>query len=360
MPHLAVRLLLSRPRGGVSGPDVRSLLGPMWRVLRIAAGLAGLAALGLFGLGLAQGRTNRAAAPNAAAGYSVSIQAVFDGAGDPVLVANFSPDGSLATPRWRVCPPRPARGCDAVGTRNGVLEPGPEPAGTRFVANATYRGHRYSASVRWKGRIRALSAPRLVGSRRLGGVVNPIAARWAGGWRGDSDQLGVEACRWLNGRDCRMLGGGELGCPDSSSRTHLGGWFTGWYLFAVDSRLPRDDNCAGTGYSTNADLPLWKLGQTIVRSRALGKIAGPHRPTVRIVPRAILRDGMLLVASLDCVTRCRVTLGVEDATFGVSGGQSVIGRATVGVRRGPLAPGELTVILHVDDSPAIVGRSRFR
>ena len=228
--------------------------------------------------------------------FGVSIQAVFDGAGNPLLVANFSPDGSLATVGWAICPPGGA-GCHSVGTARGELQPGPEPAGARFVASARYRGKTYSAGVRWLGAVRALSAPRLVGRPRPGGAANPVAGTWVGGWGAESDQLGVEACRTRTGHDCRMLGGGEYGCPDSSSRTRLRGWFTSWYLFAIDARLPNDGLCAGTGYLDNADLPLWKLGPTVVRSVALARIAGPPRPTVRIWHRAIQRGDTLLVAS---------------------------------------------------------------
>jgi hypothetical protein len=127
-----------------------------------------------------------------------------------------------------------------------------------------------------------------------------MAARWTGGWGNEFDQLGVEACRTARGLTCRMLGGGELGCPDKTSRTRLGGWFTGWFLFALDDRSPRDEACAGTGYTTNADLPVWKLGPTIVRSGPLGTIAGPARPQVTFLTHTLVRGRTLLVASLNC------------------------------------------------------------
>jgi hypothetical protein len=154
-----------------------------------------------------------------------------------------------------------------------------------------------------------------------------------------------------------MLGGGELGCPDSSSRPRLGGWFTSWYLFAVDARMPRDGICAGTGYFANADLPLWKRGATVVRSRALGRIAGPPRPTVRILERAIQSGSMLLVVSLRCIMRCSVWLSVDNNSLGYSRRLAVTGAATIGVPRGDLSAGKLRVSLHVDDSPLIRGLS---
>ena len=322
----------------------------------------GLVVIGLIALGVgvassSEGHRSGRVRPSAES-FGVSIQPVFDAAGNPLLVANFSPDGSSATVGWAICRPGGAS-CRSVGTNHGELQPGPEPAGTRFVASAEYRGQAYSASVHWLGAVRALRTPRLVGEARLGGVVNPVAGTWAGGWGSDSDQLGVEACRTRTGHDCRMLGGGEYGCPDRSSRTRLGGWFTSWYLFAIDARLPKDGLCAGTGYFDNADLPLWKLGPTVVRSAALARIAGPPRPTVRIWHRAIQRGDTLLVASLRCVTRCRVKVDVFDRLRWISHRLTLVDRHHVGVARGALRHGPLRVTIHVDDSASITGRSRF-
>jgi hypothetical protein len=241
--------------------------------------------------------------------YAVTIQAVFDQDGNPALVANFSPNGSLATPSWTICPPAGQGACRTMRTAHATIQPGPEPPGTRFTSTATYRGHTYTSAVTWHGQVHALGRPGLAGSARLNGRVTPIAARWAGGWGNELDQLGVEACRTTTAHSCWMLGGGEVGCPDNTSRPRLEGWFTGYYLFALDSRTSRDIICAGTGYARNAGLPLWKLGPTIVRSRALARIAGPPRPTVRILHEAVVRRGMVVLAKLDCPARCPVELG---------------------------------------------------
>jgi hypothetical protein len=100
--------------------------------------------------------------------------------------------------------------------------------------------------------------------------------QWIGGWGGEFDQLGVEACATESGANCRMLGGGELGCPDRTSRPRQGGGFTGWQLFALDARLARDNACAGTGYSGDADLRLWNVRETVARSPALARMTGPR------------------------------------------------------------------------------------
>jgi hypothetical protein len=292
----------------------------------------------------------------------VAIQAVFDTAGNPLLVANFIPDGSLATATWTICPPGTNTICRSADSNRGVLQPGPAVAGTRFVATAVYGGISYASAVTWRGQVHALSRPMLRGKRQLNGVVIPVAARWSGGWGNEFDQLGVEACRSARGRTCRMLGGGELGCPDKTSRTRLGGWFTGWFLFALDDRSPRDEACAGTGYTTNADLPIWKLGPTIVRSGPLGTIAGPPRPQVTFLTHTLVREDTLLVASVNCRTRCTVKLSITDAKSGtgISGELTARGRTDVGLKPGPIQPGELLVSMHIDDSPDLQGRSLFR
>ncbi len=293
--------------------------------------------------------------------FRVEIMAGLDRAGNPSLIANFLPDGSLATPRWSICPRARPTGCRRVRTVDGVLAPGPQPAGTRFLARATYRSRTYSATAIWHGRVRAVSLPTMSGSARFGAVLHPRAAQWVGGWGTELDQLGIEACRRSTGQQCRMLGGGELGCPDHSSNTRLGDWFTGWYVFAVDARLPRDGVCAGTGYFANAALPLWPLGATVVRSEALGKISGPPRPTVRIFPHArLLAGGVLAVASLDCNARCHVWLTVSDRREGVSRHLSFSGRRTIGVRARALKAGKLTIGMYIDDSPQVVGTTHFR
>jgi hypothetical protein len=302
-------------------------------------------------------RASRAAAPIFSLG--VQLQSVFDASGNPVVVANFVPDGSLATATWAICPPQTPTECRSVRSQHGVVQPGAEPAGTRFVATAVYESVSYTASAVWHGRVHALSRPSLRGPRRLNGIENRILARWAGGWGSETDQLGVEACRTASGRDCRMLGGGELYCPDATSRTRLGGWFTGWYLFALDARLPADDVCAGTGYFANADLPLWKPGATITRSLALGAIAGPPRPQLKIFRHVILRGDTLIVGSIDCLTRCTVSLTIMDATVGRSARLTAIGSKEIGVRRGQLAHGKLQIEIRIDDSQDIEKRSLF-
>jgi|SRR5579884_2009666 len=208
--------------------------------------------------------------------YAVAIQAVFDARGNPVLVANFTPDGSLARPAWSIC--RPA----ALGRRQAcvfaaapiALQPGREPAGTRFLAWARFRGRRYVASVTWRGRVRALARPGVDGTPRVGAAVLPLPGRWAGGWGTESDQLGLEACRTRSGRHCVMLSGGQAFCPPAAARARIPARFRGWYVFALDARSAHDEVCAGIGYGSPEAVPAWPVGETVARSAPVGPIRG--------------------------------------------------------------------------------------
>ena len=102
----------------------------------VAAGCALLAACGASAAGAGSARSG-AAPPATACG--VGIQAVFDAAGNPELVANFSPDGGLAKARWSICSPPDVTRCTPT-PHLVALRPGPVPAGTVFEASATYEG----------------------------------------------------------------------------------------------------------------------------------------------------------------------------------------------------------------------------
>jgi hypothetical protein len=202
------------------------------------------------------------------------IQAVYDAAGNPSLAGSF---GDLGAGRWSLCSPTAPGTCTPVKSSHGVLESGPVPAGTVFELSTKHRGQAFAVrTVPWQGTVRATARPRLRGRVRVGATVTPIAGRWAGGWGSESDQLGVEACRTAagraSGRGCVMLGGGEQGCSGGSARAVVGGWFTGWYLYALDGRIARDSACAGVAYALEAGIPPWKLGPTVARSRPLGRV----------------------------------------------------------------------------------------
>lgn len=206
---------------------------------------------------------DRASAPIT---YGVNVQAVYDKAGNPDLTGNFSPDGGVAKPIWSICPPPDVSVCTPANSKSQFLEAGPTPAGTVFQATATYNGNTYLArSALWQGTVRATTRPRLEGSARYGAPVKPHGASWAGGWGSEFDLVSVEACRTRDARRCVNLSAPE-GYGFSNRPPVVGAWFTGWYLFAFDQRLPHDILFAEPGYGSAAAVPPVKAGQTVARS----------------------------------------------------------------------------------------------
>ncbi len=327
-----------------------------WRTPLLVLALAGGAPL-LAGA-IAFGRATRT--PRAAIKSAVLIQAVFDSAGNPSLVANSRAAGE--TPRWTICTPAPASACRAVPvTKHAILEPGPEPTGTVFIATDTARGRTYSARDTWQGRVTAVAPPSIVGAPRFGDHVTATAGRWTGGWGTEFDELGVEACQTAQGTGCVVLSGGQYGCPGQPPGASVGGWVPGMYLFAFDLRVARDGACAGVGYSYPGAVPPWRLSQIVARSAPAGPVTGPPRPTATILPVAHVRHGRVLVAAVRCSTRCHVWLSAFDVKsgFGSAARATVTGSARVGVPDRRLAPGRLSVTLHVDDGPQIAAKSGF-
>lgn len=300
------------------------------------------------------GRVHRPTVPRDA----LTIQAVFDSHGNPSLVANSG--GAGPAPRWSICAPPPGAGCvETQQTRFPFLNPGPEPAGTSFVATEAAGGRTYSATVTWQGRVTAVTPPRVVGSPRFRAHVTAIAGRWIGGWGTESDQLGVEACRTRRGKGCVVLSGGQYGCPGQPARAFVGGWLPGMYLFAFDLRTARDGACAGVGYSYPGAVPPWPVQQIVARSAPVGPVAGPPRPSVAILRHSFLRAGRVEVADVHCATVCRVTLNVFDGRSSSGARLTLRGSVMVGVPRRMLRPGPMSVAMHVDDGPTIGGESRF-
>jgi hypothetical protein len=320
-----------------------------WRIasLVVVAAVGGLVVAGAGATG--RGKRQPIPAP-------VQIQAVFDSAGNPSLIANSG--GS--TPSWMICSPAPANACHPVArTKHAILNPGPEPAGTVFVATDTLGGRTYSARLTWQGQVRAVALPRVLGPVRFGAHVTAAAGTWTGGWGDEFDQLGLEACRTRIGTGCVVLSGGQYGCPGQPPNATVGGWLPGMYLFAFDLRVARDGACAGVGFAYPGAVPPWPVSQIAMRSSPAGPVTGPPRPTVSILRTARVRAGRVLVATLHCSTVCNVWLDAFGAESGSSGRATVTGSAIVGVPRRALVPGRLRVELHIDDGPEKSGESRL-
>lgn len=291
--------------------------------------------------------------------YGVDIQAVFDVAGNPYLVANFTPDGRLATPSWSICRPSYLDICTPISDSQ-VLAPGPTPAGTVFQTSATYRGQTYIArTAPWQGTVHPTTPPHVDGSPRYHAPITPTGAQWTGGWGNEFDLLSIEACPTRSATRCVNLSApARLGYGFSSQPVHPGAWFTGWYLFAFDQRLAKDTVFAEPGYLTPAVVPALKAGQAVARSAPLGPVTGPPPPTVQFLRRAITHDGRILVARIHCSVLCHVNLQVTDNRAVIGSHVTLTGSAMLGVR-GKFRDGPLDVTLYVDDGPFVRGTTRL-
>lgn len=240
--------------------------------------------------------------------YEMRIdQEHFDPAGNPVLVANFSPDSGLATPTWSLCPPGGAA-CQPTGVKSQVLEPGPTEAGTTFEATVTYKGVTYRArSSPWLGRLTATSRPRLEGEARVGARVTPVAGEWSGGWGDEGNVLSVVACRPRDMRDCVTIAhpwvlGGFRGRIDPR--------WSGYYLFAYDVREPADAIHPAIGYVVPQAIAVPPLSAMVARSEPLGPVRGPSLRLRRRARR--LPNGRLAIGHVRCARGCRVAVSVRD------------------------------------------------
>lgn len=240
-----------------------------------------------------------------AAGYRMDLsQETFDSDGNPLLVANFSPDGRLATPSWAVCAAT-VPGCVPAGVTNQVFKPGPEPAGTAFQASAIYRGVTYTAtSDPWRGTVAATAPPTLTGVPRVGAVVTPHAGSWTGGWGGEFDLLHVEACRTRDGHGCTTIAHQQV--LRHGLRQPIDPRWSGDWLFAFDERYARETFFPAIGILQPFGIPPTPVGPTVSRSAPLGPVTGPAL-RLRAHP-LLLRAGRLLVGRATCARTCDVGL----------------------------------------------------
>lgn len=350
------------------------------RAREIGLGFAVIALLSL-GAGIAVAATRHAARssgparPRASHLY-VSIQATYASA-NPALVANFSPNGGLARPRWSICPPPNVDVCTPVRSHSQFLIPGRTQAGTVFEATAVYRGRTYTArTVAWLGTIHATGLPTVTGSARYGSVVAPHPGTWAGGWKTERhpsrasagqdagqapnvNQLNIEACRTRTAEHCVNLTPQGKEATFSRRDPRIGQWFTGWYIFAFDQLEAGDTAYAGVGYGNAASMPIDRPGPTVSHSAAHGPIRGPQPPALRIRTHLTARHGRIQIATVRCRLRCHVTAEAEGKAAGSTAQTSLVGHATVSVPLDHLTPGPVKLTLYVGDGPAVHHTSRL-
>lgn len=89
----------------------------------------------------------------------------------------------------------------------------------------------------WRGSLRAVEPPSVLGRIRANELVTPDLARWKGGWVGDFDQTQLAACKTPRGEGCITITHPKYvqGCRNGA--TVLDPVFTGRYLRVADLRL---------------------------------------------------------------------------------------------------------------------------
>ncbi len=219
--------------------------------------------------------------------YGVDIQAIYDTAGNPSLVANVAPDGGLATPRWSICSPPNVNICTPARSASQFFDARVDAGRNGLCSDRDLQGqelcpaHRTVAGNRSGDRLTTTyRAP------RYGAAITPHAASWTGGWQadpgyrpadgGDSGGRGpnsnfrsVEACPTRAARHCVNLSAPADRGGFSERPPVVGAWFTGWYLFAFDQRFAHDTAFAAPGYSTPVAVPAVKASATVPRSGPL-------------------------------------------------------------------------------------------
>jgi hypothetical protein len=283
--------------------------------------------------------------------YGVDIQEVFDGNGNPSLVANFVPDGGLATPSWEVCDP----GCRPVAPGQG-LTPGHTAPATVFRASAEYRGQHYSTQTTpWQGQVTATVRPALRGEARVAALLQPVAGSWAGGWPNDYSKLGVVACQTAAAQRCRTLMNFRYGLRPA---VRVPSWATGWYLFATDERFAADTVFPAVGYRSPGSVPPPTLSQVVAFSAPGARVTGLPAPRVRLRKRVTVRHRRTVIGEVRYARACRVHVTLFGRKVGQSADLRLPHGGPIAVRlRQPLGS-VIRVSVSVDDGPPVSGRLR--
>jgi hypothetical protein len=248
----------------------------------------------------------------------VALSYNIDANGRGQLIANPAPYGK-GTITWRRCPPT-GEVCEpgwGGGPFDRELEVGDAPAGSVFEATATYRGRSVSArSVPYLGPVRAVRPPGLTGHLRVGGLVQPVAAAWTGGWGSERSHLQTQVCRRGS---CNVIADDVYWdrCPGAGAV--LQRRYEGWYVRVVDERVGHD--LAWADFAVSAPEALKPLEPSPAQAAAtFGPIrpaAGPAESTcgtpgrlgsARLLRRARSTPAGAVLGSVSCRRSCRVTL----------------------------------------------------
>jgi hypothetical protein len=203
----------------------------------------------------------------------ISYEIAPDGVGE--LAANLNPDGS-GTYSWMRCPPGGGACSPVTGSAgNRVLRAGSSAPGTTFVASATNgTGSSAARTVPYRGLVMAIAAPRVRGRLRVGSFVQPVKARWVGGWGTERDLLQVQVCRSRSGAGCAVLSDSVYANRCVGVGAVIASRYRGWFVRIVDQRIGRDTAFARVAFAPG-HVPVLVPGPDAASSLA-GPIAGPR------------------------------------------------------------------------------------
>lgn len=267
-------------------------------------------------------------------------QHVFTEDGQPQLVGNYSPDGSVAKPSWKICAPD----CGPIVLADtSVFQPGPQAAGTTFEASATVNGVTTTDRSRaWTGQVANVTPPTISGDAKVGATVTGVAGTWSGGWGDDRDSVSLRVCTTAAATDCRRLPADATSVIDSA--------YAGWFIGATDERYGRESVFPAAAWpapipGVPSTLPARAASQTVALGALVGPIAaapaapapapipGPtpkpqdepktktlgFTPSVALRKRATTTGGKRVVGTISCKARCvahvKLTQGKKTASL---------------------------------------------
>jgi len=169
-----------------------------------------------------------------------------------------------AVPSWQVCRPGPT-GCAPFTTGNFATGNAP--------AESVFWGGGDLVTPVWKGNLREVTPPSVLGRVRGNEVVTPVAGTWEGGWEDDYDSLSLSICMTVSGDHCLQVNheGPERSCG-SDGATLIDPAFAGRYLRVVDRRYGSGTVFAGVGHP--AYYPIGKVEpEATVSVATVGRIA---------------------------------------------------------------------------------------
>lgn len=263
--------------------------------------------------------------PAAASGQSpqrnVQIDYYLNTAGEGVLVATPTPD-AWGEPTWRECAPDGGE-CRFVGTvGQQMLRVGNPVAGTAYDATVTGNGMSITRrSDPWRGTLRVTRNPRVTGAVRVGSLVRPRPARWAGGWGFERPLLQLAACRSAKGRSCETLSETHYWAKCEGAGAVIPPRYQGWYLRVADQRYARNPVFPpGASYRRASAIPVRRAAANVAVA-VVGRIGAPRGPRESncdrspsyLWPMARLdghfeRAGDRTVARVACPKRCRAVV----------------------------------------------------